>query len=173
MSVLRPVECVIAEEELLGRTPREVAALLGSAEGPLARHLAVCPSCAVLARDMAALASLEPVRAPAEVVEAALAAAIGEQRRIRLAERRASRRMVLRAFAVTLFSLPLCLLSAALIWQLASSLLGGLLSSSLVALVGGFYAVGVLAALSALAFTLTLLVGAAARMPHPPSLEVV
>ncbi len=165
MKHLRTIDCLEAEETILGGTPAKAKALLEGGSSPVHAHLGACASCRTLASDLALLAVAEPVRAPAAVCERAFGAASAELRAVRREARRAVRRAALRIALITVVFLPVSLAWAITIWRYGAQWLGPLLPDPALSLVGGAFALFCLAALSALAFTLTLIAGAAA---HPP-----
>lgn len=171
---LRAADCVEVEERLLDGSPADAAALLAAASDPARLHLDGCDSCRTLAQDLAALATLPPVRAPQATVDAALRAAGAELRAIHGAARSGARRTALRVAATSFLSLPLCAAWALLLWQLGAQWIAPLLPQPLAVALGAGFGFGFLAALSALAFTLTLLAGAVARPPEraPVPVEV-
>jgi len=164
MSELRPIECVQTEDRLLEGTPAEAAALLREA-GP-GDHLALCAACARLAADVAALASLREVEPPPQVVEAALSRAGAELRALQREARRSARWAALQVAAVAVVCLPLSVAWMAAILRGGALLLAPLLPAALTSYMGLLFFSFSLAALSALAFILTLLAGAAARPPR-------
>jgi hypothetical protein len=160
---LRAADCVAVEERLLGGTPADAAALLAAADDPAAAHLVSCEACAALAADLAVIGELPAVRAPQAVVDAALRAARAELRAIRLAARRRGRRLAVRVALAALVCLPISAAWAALLWRIGASWIAPLLPQPFAVALGAGFSLSFLTALSALAFTLTLLAGSATR----------
>ncbi|WP_373046455.1 hypothetical protein [Vulgatibacter sp.] len=171
MSRLRKAECVVAEERLLGCTAADVARTCE--EEAIAAHLAACATCRTLAADLSTLASLPPLPGVrAEVVARTLAAAGAELRRVAAEGRRTVRRAAMQIAAIAAVCLPLSAAWIAAVWKLGSSWLAPVLPTPIAAAFGVGFGLFCLAALSALAFTLTLLAGAAARPPRAAASEV-
>jgi hypothetical protein len=166
MKHLRTIDCLEAEETILGGSPAEAAALLAGGASAVQAHLAGCASCRALAEDLALLAAAPPVEAPPALCERTIAAAGAELRAVRREARRAVRRAALRIALITAICLPLSLAWAVTVWRFGAAWLAPLLPDLVLSLVGGAFALACLAALSALAFTLTLIAGAAARPPR-------
>jgi len=169
MKHLRTIDCLNAEEAILGSSPAEAAAMLRGG-GELRAHLDACAACRTLARDLAALGSVPPpVEPPADVCARAIAGAAIELRRVRREARRAVLRAAMRVALVAAIGVPLPLAWAVSVWRYGAVWLAPLLPQPLLVFLGGAFALACLAGLSALAFTLTLIAGAAARPPRAPA----
>lgn len=158
---MRALSCEAVEAALLSREP--------DADGAIAAHLGRCDACADLDD---ALRALEPLaRAPrptppSGLVERTAVAAASEARALAAGRRRAVRRAGLKAALAFLASLPfLAAFQAGLFW-LGSEILPGRLPEGALLYVEVVWALYVLAALSLVTFTLTLVAGAAARPPR-------
>lgn len=166
----RPISCLEAEELLFERSPAEVErAAAGQAEPELCAHLGSCESCAALASDLSALTPLAqlPTFSPTPaLVEATLALAGAEARQLAAARRSAAVRAGLKAAGAFLVCLPLIAGFNAGVAYLGSAYLPDLLPEGALLYLGGVFGLGVLAALSALVFLLTLIAGAATRPPR-------
>lgn len=158
---MKALSCEAAEALLLERRPLD---------DDLAAHLERCPSCgelhAALEELSAELASAELAPAPA-LVERTFAAAAAESRALSRERRRAVRRAGAKAALVFVATLPLLAGFHAGVAILGRRLLPELLPAGALLYVEVVWGLFVLAALSALAFTLTLIAGAAARPPRP------
>lgn len=166
MTHLRTIDCLRAEEAILGGSPAGAAALLREETGPLRAHLDGCAACRALATDLAALAVVPPVEAPPELCARTLAAASAELVRLRRDARRAVVLAGVRIALVAAVCLPLPLAWALSVWRFGAVWLAPVLPQPLLSVLGGAFALACLAALSAVAFTLTLIAGAAARPPR-------
>lgn len=165
MTTHAPIACASCEEELLAREPAEVARVRsGEGPAPLTHHLQSCASCAALAADLASLTALAeaPRLAPAPAVfERTFAAAAAEADRLAAERRRRILVAAVKAAAAFVVSLPLV---AAFNGGIAAA--GAqLLPEAALPYAAGLFGAGLLAGLTALAFLLVLVSGAAARPP--------
>lgn len=158
---MRVLSCEAVEVALLDRAP--------DVDGAVAVHLARCEACADFA---GALASLEPLARsagpvpPPGLVERTALAAAAEARGLAAERRRAVRRAGLKAALVFLGSLPFLAAFQAAVVLAGREVLPRLLPEGALLYVEVVWALYVLAALSAVTFTLTLVAGAAARPPR-------
>jgi hypothetical protein len=140
-------------------------------DGALAAHLAGCPSCADFEAALRALAPLAASPRPsAALVERTAAAAGRETRELAIARRRAVRRAGLQAALAFLASAPFLVAFQVAVVLFGRQVLPGLLPHGALLYVEVVWGLFVLAALSAVAFTLTLVAGAAARPPRADAL---
>lgn len=144
-------------------------------EGAVAAHLAGCEACADLSAALAALEPLarspRPAPSPALVERTAVTAA-AEARTLAGERRRAVRRAGFKAAGAFLASLPFLVAFQAVLVLVGREVLPAVLPPGALLYVEVVWALYVLAALSAVTFTLTLVAGAAARPPrHEAFLE--
>jgi predicted anti-sigma-YlaC factor YlaD len=158
---MRALSCEAVETALLEGS--------GPPDADVAAHLDHCRSCAELFHAVRELAPVvgapAPVPSPA-LVERTFAAAAAESRALALQRRRAVFRAGVKAALVFLASLPLLAVFQAGVVAAGRFVLPEVLPVGAMLYVEVVWGLFVLAALSALAFTLTLVVGAAARPPR-------
>ncbi len=162
---MRVLACEAVEAALLERQP--------DPDGAVAAHLDRCAACADLAEALCAvepLAVLPGPTPPPALVERTLAAAVGEVRIVARARRRTVLVAGLKAAAVFLASLPLLAGFQAAVALVGGDLVREALPPGAVLYVELVWALFVLAALSAVGFTLTLVAGAAGRPPRREAL---
>jgi predicted anti-sigma-YlaC factor YlaD len=165
---MRALSCEAVETALLERP--------GVDDPDVAAHLDHCPSCAELSRALRELAPVAAAPAPVPspvLVERTVAAAAAEARALARNRRRAVVRAAAKAALVFLVSLPLLAAFQAGVVAVGRSVLPEILPEGALLYVEVVWGLFVLAALSALAFTLTLVVGAAARPPRPMGIPEV
>ena len=172
---IRPISCVDAEERLFALEPAEAAAAAeGQGEPELAGHLGRCEACHALAADLSLLAPLgdAPRISPAPaIVEQAFLKAAAEAAALAAARRAAA--LVAGAKAALAFVLCLPLIGGfnAGLAALGVRYLPAFLPEGALFYVGGVFGALVLAGLSAVAFLLTLVAGAAGRPPRDELVE--
>lgn len=162
---MRALSCEAVEAALLERTP--------DVDGALAAHRDGCDACADFAGALAVLEGLAgsagPVPSP-DLVERTTRVAVAEARDLRAERRRAVRRAGLKAALAFLVSLPFLAVFQGAVVFAGRELLPRILPEGALLYVEILWALYVLAALSAVTFTLTLVAGAAARPPRPDAL---
>ncbi len=165
MSPHAPIACTTCEEELLAREPSDVARVLaGDGPAPIASHLQSCASCAALAADLASFTAFAeaPRVGPAPAVfERTFLAAAAEGTRVAAERRRRIFVAAGKATAAFVLSLPIV---AACNGGIAAAGARWLPEAAL-PFAAGLFGAGLLAGLTAVAFLLVLVSGAAARPP--------
>lgn len=166
MSHLRSIACVTAEERLLELEPAALSAALEN-DPSLRDHLGGCRGCTELAEGIGLLATPDEVPPLSDArCEATFLAAAGESRRLHAERRKAVARAGLKAGAIFLLWAPLV---AAVAFGLLDWI-RPLLTETAYLAVGWMAGLALLGGLSLLAFTLTLVAGAAAQPPRDPAL---